>query len=285
MNIGKKRRLERIINTESGRLVMIPIDDGLLDGPEEGLRDMKSKVKEIVDGGVDAILGFKGVMKNSFEEIGDVGFIMNLTASTSLGQHTRKILIGNVEEALRYGADGVGVHVNVSSMYETEMLHNLGLISSEAENLGVPLLTLMYPRKEGFGKDENYLDLKENNNKDYTKLVRHAARIGAELGADIIKVPYTGSAESFSSVVESCGDVPVVIAGGPKLDDKEIFEMAYGAVSAGGAGVCFGRNGFNRENTTEFAQALRAIVHEGKSPSYALRILNKDEKVTSLSRV
>ncbi|MDI7261566.1 MAG: fructose-bisphosphate aldolase, partial [Thermodesulfobacteriota bacterium] len=95
------------------------------------------------------------------------------------------------------------------------------------------------------------------------KLVKHAARVGAELGADIVKVPYTGSPESFKEVVEGCF-VPVVIAGGEKMDtDKDILKMVKGAMEAGGAGVSIGRNVFQHKNPPGILQAISKIVHDG----------------------
>ncbi|MBU1623368.1 MAG: fructose-bisphosphate aldolase [Nanoarchaeota archaeon] len=264
MSLGKTIRLERILH--NGRMVVIPMDDGLLDGPEGGLRDMRDKVRQIVEGGADAMLGFKGLLKRCYTELAGTPFVMNITASTGLSYHTRKTLVGSVEDALIHGADAVGVHVNVSSEYEREMITNLGVVSEACDRWGMPLLALMYPRKEKpDGKDDNYLELKQGNPEEYAKLVRHAVRIGVELGADIIKTHYTGSVETFRTVVESTSGVPVVIAGGPKVSDKEALENVYGAVQAGGAGICFGRNGFNRDNTADFVKALREIVHEGKT--------------------
>ncbi len=270
MTTGKAIRLERILH--GGRLVVIPMDDGLLDGPEAGLRDMKGKVRQIVEGGADAMLGFKGLLKRCSAELQGTPFVMNITASTGLSYHTRKTLVGSVEDALRYGADAVGVHVNVSSQYEREMIHNLGMVSEACDRWGMPLLALMYPRAENTdGSDNNYLELRAEKPEEYAQLVRHATRIGVELGADIIKTHYTGSVDTFRTVIESAADVPVIIAGGPKISEREILENAYGAIQAGGSGVCFGRNGFNSEDTTAMIKALRGIVHDEKTVDEVMR--------------
>ncbi len=104
-------------------------------------------------------------------------------------------------------------------------------------------------------------------------MVSHAARLGAELGADIIKTNYTGDVESFKAVVECCL-APVVIAGGPKAKTAlDTLEMTKEAMQAGAAGLSIGRNVFQHENPTAIAQALVAIVHEGASVEAASKIL------------
>ena len=125
----------------------------------------------------------------------------------------------------------------------------------------MPLVAMMYIRGT---KIKNEYDV--NN-------VKHAARVGAELGADIVKVVYTGSVESFAEVVNGC-PVPVVIAGGPKMgSDEEIFSMVAGALKAGAAGVSIGRNAFQHKTPTKMVQALSKMVHEGASIEKAIDVL------------
>jgi DhnA family fructose-bisphosphate aldolase class Ia len=102
--------------------------------------------------------------------------------------------------------------------------------------------------------------------------VKHAARVGAELGADIIKCPYTGSPETFKEVVEGC-PVPIVIAGGSKTTDEETLKMIEGAMQVGGAGISMGRNAFQHENPTKLVKAACSIVHDGASAKDALKII------------
>lgn len=259
--MGKQIRLSRIFR--NGRAVMVPLDDGLISGPERGLRRASEKIEEIVRGGANAILGFKGMFDHSVHVLGEVGRIVNLTASTSLSSHTRKVLIGGVEQALYLGFDAVAVHVNISSKYESEMLHTLGKVSIECERTGMPLLGLMYPRSENSdGTDENYYAVKAHSVLEYARLVRHAARVGTELGCDIIKTQYTGSIESFASVVESCWETPIIVAGGPLIEEDKALQMASEVMQAGAAGVCFGRNSYNRDDTARFVHKLVRLVHE-----------------------
>jgi DhnA family fructose-bisphosphate aldolase class Ia len=211
--------------------------------------------------GADAVMGFAGIFKSSAADFASLGAILNLTASTTRGQHTRKTQVSSVEHALSLGADCVAVHVNISSAYETEMLSTMGKISSECTRFGLPLMAIMYPRREEDGRDDNYELLRSNAPAEYTRLVRHAVRVGVELGADVIKTQYTGEVGSFASVVECAMGVPVLIAGGPLQPAEEVLLKAREAICAGAAGVSFGRNVFLRDNVGEFLQLLRGIIH------------------------
>ena len=137
----------------------------------------------------------------------------------------------------------------------------------------MPLMTIVYPRKETNGADENYEKVKTKNLKKYTSLISHACRVGVDLGADIIKTQFTGNTEAFKNIVEASLPIPVVIAGGPLIKPNKMFMNAYEAINAGGAGVSFGRNIFNRDNSSIFIQALKKIVHNGLDPKSAIELV------------
>lgn len=266
INIGKETRLRRILRSDTGRSLIVPIDDSLMYGPFAGLADLPHKLEQIASARPDAILSFEGAIRQNIDRLSNIPFILNLTASTVLSSHTRKVLISDAKHALSLGATGVAVHVNVSSQYESEMIGSLGKVSKDCREFGLPLVAIMYPRRESDGVDDNYDELKSGNLEEYAKLVAHASRIGAELGADIIKTQYTGSISSFQTVVEACSGVPVVIAGGPILSQKDALFKAYEAIQAGASGVSFGRNVFNRNDSSAFIRLLKEIVHVGKHP-------------------
>jgi len=151
----------------------------------------------------------------------------------------------------------------VGAADEDKMLQKLGRVADECDVYGVPLLAMMYPRGPKIQSEHA------------VEVVAHAARLGAELGADIIKTNYTGDVESFKTVVEGC-PVPVIIAGGPKCKtDAEILQMAWESLNAGSAGLSIGRNVFQHENPTLMVKALSAIVHGGASVEEALKILGE----------
>lgn len=261
--IGKKIRLERIIDRNSRRTVIIPMDHGVTVGPIAGLEDMRTTIGKVVAGGANAILMHKGIVRAGHRGAGkDVGLIIHLSGGTSLSPDPNaKELVCTVQEAIKLGADAVSVHINLGAETDKEMLHQLGYVSSECLQWQIPLVAMMYTRGPKI-KDE--FDVKN---------VKHAARVGAELGADIVKVPYTGTVKSFTEVVRGC-PVPVVIAGGPKMDsDEDIFKMVEGALEAGAAGLSIGRNAFQHKTPDKIVKALSKMVHEGASVEQAVETL------------
>lgn len=261
--IGKKIRLERIINRQTRKTVIIPMDHGVTVGPVAGLENMRETVSKVVAGGANAILMHKGIVRAGHRGAGrDVGLIIHLSGGTSLSPDPlAKELVCTVEEALKLGADAVSAHINLGAETDKEMLGQLGLISERCLEWQMPLVAMMYTRGPKI-KDEY-----DVNN------IKHAARVGAELGADIVKVVYTGSTESFAEVVRGC-PVPVVIAGGPKMNsDEDIFKMAAGALKAGAAGLSIGRNAFQHKKPEKMVAALCKMVHEDAAVEDAIKIL------------
>ncbi|RLI12995.1 fructose-bisphosphate aldolase [Candidatus Bathyarchaeota archaeon] len=258
--IGKRIRMDRIMNRNTGKTVIIPMDHGLTMGPIRGLQDMKTTVNRVAEGGANAVLLHKGIIRAGYRGYGrDIGLIMHLSGSTALGPDPNdKVLVAEVIEAIKMGADAVSVHINIGSKTEPAQLRILGTIARECEEWGMPLLAMVYPRGE---KIKNPYDV---------EVVKHVARVGAELGADIVKTNFTGSEETFREVVKGC-PVPVVMAGGPKTKTEEEFcQMVYESIRAGGAGVAAGRNVFQHENPTSMIRVLCGIVHEGLDVKAAL---------------
>jgi len=262
--IGKKIRIERIFNRDSGKTVIVPMDHGVSVGPIPGLQDMRKTISEIVSGGANAILMHKGIVRAGHRGSGrDVGLIVHLSAGTNLSPDPNaKELVCTVEEAIQIGADAVSIHINLGAETDSYMLKQFGLVGKKCLEWQMPLVAMMYTRGK---KIKNEYDL-EN--------VKLAARVGAELGADIVKCVYTGSAESFQQVVEGC-PVPVVIAGGEKMStDKEIFQMVEGALKAGAKGISIGRNAFQHKTPAKMVAALCKMVHENASLEDSMLVLN-----------
>jgi len=258
---GKKRRLRRIFRSDS-KTVVVPMDHGVTIGPVNGLVNMQSIVDKLLRGGVDAVIVNRGIAKNV--DTGNAGLTVHLSGITILcPDPNNKVQICSVDDAIRLGADAVSVHINVGAKQEAQMLSMLGKVACECDDYGMPLLAMMYPRGPNI-KDSHAVDV-----------VAHAARLGAELGADIIKTNYTGDVESFKDVVTNC-HVPVIIAGGPKVEtNRDFLQMIKDSITAGGAGVSIGRNVFQHEDPTKIVKALSAIVHKEVSVDEALKILGE----------
>ena len=259
MDQGKKRRLTRIFRQDN-RTVIVPMDHGVTIGPCMGIENMQKTIDQLVKGKADAILVHKGIAKHV--DTSGAGRILMLSGASNLAPNPNtKVQVCSVQEAVRLGADGVSVHINVGAQDEDKMLMTLGKVADECDMFGMPLLAMMYPRGPKIA------------NEHAPDVVAHAARMGAELGADIVKTNYTGDVETFKRVVECC-PVPVVIAGGPKAKTaKDVLEMTAEALQAGSAGLSIGRNVFQHENQAAMVKALSAMVHEGASVEVALKIL------------
>ncbi|HKI80992.1 MAG TPA: 2-amino-3,7-dideoxy-D-threo-hept-6-ulosonate synthase, partial [Pseudodesulfovibrio sp.] len=217
-----------------------------------GLEKMRDTVTNLVAGGANAGLVHKGQVKLGHRMQGrDFGCIVHLSAGTCLSPFPNvKRLVTTVEEAIRIGADAVSVHVNLGDETEGQMLMDLGRVAASASEWGMPLLAMVYARGPKV-PDEYAPDV-----------VAHCARVGAELGADVVKVNYPGSAESFAHVV-ACAGVPVVIAGGAKMDStRDFLDIVRISLDAGGSGLSVGRNVFQHSDPTRLVEVLNRIVHE-----------------------
>jgi class I fructose-bisphosphate aldolase len=256
--------MERILDRNTYKTVIVPMDHGVSSGPIYGITDLKEAIDRVVRGGANAIVEHKGMVGAGHRRSGkDVGLIIHLSASTSLSPYPNtKTLVCTVEEAVRLGADAVSIHVNIGDEMERQMLNDFGTVSRRAQEWGMPLLAMIYPRGE---KIANEYD---------PNVLKHAARLGAELGADIVKISYSGTVESFQEVVAGCR-VPIVIAGGEKMEsDKQILETVKGAMNAGGAGVSIGRNVFQHKDPTRMVGAVSMIVHENAAVEEAAAYLS-----------
>lgn len=260
MHIGKAIRLERIFNRNTGKTIIVPMDHGVTVGPIKGLASIRDVVTKLVAGGANAGLVHKGQVGLGHRMEGsDFGCIVHLSAGTALSPFpNRKRLVTTVEEAIRLGADGVSVHVNLGDESEGQMLSDLGRVAASAADWGMPLLAMIYARGPKIGNEYD------------PDVVAHCARVGAELGADVVKVNFTGDAESFARVVASAG-VPVVIAGGPKKDStRGVLDMVRSSLDAGGSGLSVGRNVFQHRDPVRLVAVLRRIVHENMDVDSAL---------------
>mgnify|MGYP005832697437 CR=1 FL=1 len=263
MTIGKSIRIERIKDRKSGNSLIIPLDHGISIGPVRGIINLAETIDRVAEGGANAVLMQKGMVPHGHRGYGrDVGLIIHMSASTSLSPDpNNKVQVCTVEECLKMGADAVSVHINVGSDTESDQLESLGHVAERCGFWGMPLIAMMYPRGA---------NIKDPHNKD---VVAHAARVGAELGADIIKTNYTGDVDSFKEVVRGC-PVPIIIAGGPKVgSDQELLETIEGSLQAGAKGAAIGRNVFQHEHPTKITRAIARIVHENWSSKEALEEL------------
>lgn len=254
--VGKRRRLGRIL--KNGRTLMVPMDHGI-SKPVAGVEKIEDVLRRI-DGIADAVVLHKGVVKRiGYVAEMEMGLVVHLSASTCLVDPNDKRIVTSVEKAIELGADAVSVHVNIGSKTEARQLEEVGTISEICDSWGMPLLAMIYPRGEGI------------NERD-PEMVKHAIRVGYELGVDIVKTNYTGDPESFAEALE-VADVPVVVAGGSKTDELKLLKDVKDAMVAGAVGVAIGRNVFQHGKPELITKALRMIVHENAEVEDVRRVL------------
>ncbi len=258
--MGLIKRMNRIFASD-GKALIVAMDHAGMDGPCQGLEDPGKTIQSIVAGGADAILTTYGVVRHFSKELAKIGVILRTdggaTALTEGSFPSR--LFFPIEDALRFGADAVAVNAYPGGEREAETLQNLAHITSEAHKWGLPVLAEMVPG--GFNSS------KESRT---TENVSISARIGSELGADIIKTPYT---PNFNDVVSKCY-VPVVILGGSKRGkERDMLADIKSAIDAGASGVAIGRNIWQADDPRAMTAAIAAIIHHNASVEEAMEIM------------
>jgi putative autoinducer-2 (AI-2) aldolase len=260
MDWGMKNRISRIIKPKTGRCVMLAVDHGYFQGPTTGLSTLGKTVEPLLPY-ADALMITRGAIRNWIEPIVDIPIILRVSGGQSiLKELSNETITTCIEDAIRINASAITCSVYVGGEHEKETIENLSKLVDDGEKYGIPVLAVTAVGKE-MVRDARYLGL--------------ASRICVEIGAHIIKTYYT---EGFDKVVEACGKVPVVIAGGKKLPEIDALKMAHGAISDGAVGVDMGRNIFQSDSPVGMIQAVRAIVHGGKPLDVAYEIYEQSKK-------
>lgn len=259
MLLGKKVRLERISDRNTKKTVIVPLTHGVGMGPIEGIMDIQNTIDVVSLAGANAIVLNKGVVPRAHRGRGrDIGLILHLTGGLD---QSPKVQVCTVEEALRIGADAVRCRLVIGGSNNGRMLETLGAITRVAMDWGMPLLMTVTPAQD--------------NGEDFLDLISHGARIAAELGADIISIPYPGSTDALESVIETT-PAPIIVAGGEKVRNPiEILKIVHDSIAAGSYGVSVGRNVFQYEKPGNMVKAISKIVHDGVSVSAAANLLTE----------
>ena len=250
--LGSAVRLARLRNPASGRILTVAVDHAPSYGVLPGIEEICSVVDRVAAAGPDAMVMMKGAAKGCFAPY--AGRVALIVKCSTISPHHPELDVcaSRVEEALRLGADAIAMALTVGSAGQAQLLSNLGALVREAETVGMPVIVHSYPCGELVPSDERYS----------VKQVGYAARLVMELGVDVVKTFYTGSAETFAQVVEMTAPALVVAAGGPRLEtDEDVLVMAHDVVQAGAAGITFGRNVWQSDNVAGMIGALKHLVH------------------------
>lgn len=251
MDWGMKNRLSSILSPKSGRCVMLAVDHGYFQGPTTGLQKPGETVAPLIEH-ADALMLTRGVLRSTISADVRIPIVLRASGGTSilqddLSDEDRHV---DIQDAIRLNVSGLALSIFVGSKNERRSLTNLANLCDEGQQYGIPVLAVTAVGKE-MVRDARYLGL--------------ASRIAAELGATIVKTYYC---EDFEKVVAGC-PVPIVIAGGKKIEERDALKLAHNAVSAGASGVDMGRNIFQSQWPVQMIQAVRGIVHEGKTADEA----------------
>jgi len=263
MDWGLQNRLARIIKPETGHTVMLAVDHGYFLGPTSKLENPRATIAPII-AYADALMPTRGVLRTSVDPKTQTPIVLRVSGGTSIigPALADEAITTTFEEAIRLNVAAVALSIFVGTDYERQTLLNLADLVNEGETYGIPVLAVTAVGKELGKRDARFLSL--------------SCRIAAELGAHFVKTYYC---EEFEKVVGGC-PVPVVIAGGPKLDTMSaVFQLAYDAINRGAVGVDMGRNIWQSEHPVAAIQAVRAIVHEKATVKKALELF-EDLKAT-----
>jgi len=267
MSWGLENRLARIIRPETGRTVMLAIDHGYFLGPTSGLEQPSEQCVPLAQY-ADTLMLTRGVLRNCIPSAIATPIVLRVSGGTSVLQDdlSDETIVASVEDCLRLNVVGMALSVFVGAPHQRQSIANLARLVDEGERYGVPVVAVTAVGKD-MARDARYFSL--------------ASRICAEMGAHIVKTYYC---EEFERVVGTC-PVPVVVAGGKKLPEREALELAFNAVSAGAVGVDMGRNIFQSDSPLAMIQAVHAVVHDGASPSEAFDIYREQKEVRGAAMV
>jgi len=263
MDWGLKNRLARIIKPHSGRGVMLAVDHGYFLGPTERLEVPRRTIQPLLPY-ADSLMLTRGILRTSVDEKYPIPIVLRVSGGSSIiGKDlSNEKITTSVKEAIRLNASALALSIFVGAPYEHESLVSLGKLVDEGEEYGIPVLAVTAVGKELEKRDARYLAL--------------SCRIAAEFGAHIVKTYYC---ENFESVVNSC-PVPVIIAGGPKLDSElDALQLTYDALQAGAVGVDMGRNIWQSDYPVPMIKAVRALVHQRVTVKEAHEIFTKNKEI------
>ena len=257
MDWGLKNRISAIIKPQNNRALMLAVDHGYFLGPTEKLENPKQVIAPLLKH-CDSLMVTRGVQRTSVSATSSTPMVLRVSGGSSIigDDLSQEDITVSVQDAIRLNASALAMSIFVGSKYEYQTIVNLGKLVSEAEQYGIPVLAVTAVGKE-LGKDARYLSL--------------ACRVAAEQGAHIVKTYYC---DNFEKVVESC-PVPIIVAGGKKIPERDALQLTYNSIKGGAVGVDMGRNIWQSEHPVAMIRAVRGIVHGNLNVDQAFKLYNK----------
>ena len=258
MDWGLQNRIAQIIKPTDNRALMLAVDHGYFLGPTEKLEVPRKAIAPLLKY-CDSLMLTRGVQRTSVNPKFPTPIVLRVSGGSSIigADLSNEEITVSIKDAIRLNACALAMSIFVGSKYEKQTIVNLGKLVSEAEEFGIPVLAVTAVGKEIGQKDARYLSL--------------ACRIAAEQGAHIVKTYYC---ENFEKVVESC-PVPIIIAGGKKIPERNALELAYNSIKSGAVGVDMGRNIWQSDNPVPMIRAVRSIVHGNSNVNDAFTLYEK----------
>jgi putative autoinducer-2 (AI-2) aldolase len=259
MDWGMKNRLSRILRPETGRALILPIDHGYFMGPTRRLEDPWRTVEPLIPY-ADALMLTRGILRSSIKPESDIPMVLRVSGGSSILTEdlSNETITTSIVEAVRCNASALSLSIFVGSPHEHQTLANLAALVDDAEDYGIPVLAVTAVGRELDKRDARYLAL--------------CCRIAAELGARFVKTYYC---DDFEKVVEGC-PVPVLIAGGPRMDTElDALQTTYDALQGGAVGVVMGRNIWQNDHAVAIIRAVRSVIHENTTPKEAHDLYNR----------
>jgi 3-hydroxy-5-phosphonooxypentane-2,4-dione thiolase len=248
---GMQSRLARIFRPDSGRTVMLAIDHGYFQGPTTGLERVDLSIVPLLPY-ADALMTTRGMVRSTIPPAARTPIVLRASGGPSiLKELSNEQIAVSMEDAARINASAVAVQVFIGGEFETQSVRSMTQLVDAGQRYGIPVLAVTAVGKE-LTRDARYLRL--------------ATRICAELGAHFVKTYYCD--QDFDTVAAAC-PVPLVMAGGKKLPERDALIMAHNAIENGAAGVDMGRNIFQSDIPQAMIRAVGAIVHESMKPEDA----------------
>jgi putative autoinducer-2 (AI-2) aldolase len=258
---GLSNRLARMMSPRSGNTVMLAVDHGYFMGPTRRLENPRATIAPLL-AHADALALTRGILRSSVPPASTVPIVLRVSGGATILKDdlSDEAITVSMRDAVRLNASAVAMSIFVGAPHEHDSLVNLSKLVNDGEEVGVPVMAITAVGKELEKRDQRYLAL--------------ACRVAVEHGAHLVKTYYC---DGFEKVVEAC-PVPIVVAGGPKLDsDRAVLDLAYSAIEQGAHGIDMGRNVWQSDHPVAMLKALRAVVHDKATASEALDLLNGEK--------
>jgi len=257
MEWGLENRIASIIKPNNNRALMLAVDHGYFLGPTEKLENPKKVIAPLLKH-CDSLMLTRGVQRTSVPATTSTPMVLRVSGGSSIigDDLSQEDITVSIEDAIRLNASALAMSIFVGSKYEYQTIVNLGKLVNEAAKYGLPVLAVTAVGKE-MGKDARYLSL--------------ACRVAAEQGAHIVKTYYC---DNFEKVVQSC-PVPIIVAGGKKIPERDALQLTYNAIKGGAVGVDMGRNIWQSDNPVAMIKAVRSIVHGNSNVDQAFKLYKK----------